>query len=243
MQTFIVTFSTVLCFFVGSCERVSSLKNQNTSPPGDSASYTPPNNTAQNNAKQEAANTKCANNGERFYWEGIRLRGEGKFEEAIERFKQSAANDCKVIEAYHRIAEIYRVLKRYEDQETYLLKILERDSQEDKAHWALARLYIFDMKKYKEGLKEAEIVKETDKSNLNYVWENWIGRADDGLKDYESAVKHYKIFLKGVSNSPDSYDYKYTKKRINELEKALKDKNVVVPELAPTPKDPYEHPW
>lgn len=156
--------------------------------------------------------------------EGLKHQAAGKYPEAIEEFKKSigAGNDDK--EMFRRIAELYIALKKWEDAELYLREILDRDSEDAGAHGALAGVLVWQLGKYDEGLKEALISKEKTPSNTSHVVDRTIGKAYEGLGDYENAIKHYKIFLRGTSYAPDSDDYKDTKKRISELEKLVKAK-------------------
>lgn len=243
MKTIILVFIASFGFVCLSCENEAVTKNMEVV----SVEATPIKTSSKEqtkNAQQKPSQTEDGQKtGKDFYDEALKLRSDGKLEESAEKFTQAAESGFNEIESYREAAKVYLVLKRYNDAEKYFLKILEKNPKDDTAHWALARLYIFDMKKYQEGLREAQIIKEMDKTSYSYIWKDWIGRGYDGLGDYENAIKHYKIFLKGNSDMPDSYDYKDTKARITELEKALKDKKTVVPERSPTPKNIFAHPW
>jgi tetratricopeptide (TPR) repeat protein len=153
------------------------------------------------------------------FYRGLKFKAAGEYERAIEEFKKSieAGNDDK--EMYRRLAELYLALKKYEEAENYLRIILEKDSKDLMAHWALAKILVENLGKYDEGLKEALLSKELyGKDGSSHVRDLLIGKAYDGLGDYENAIKHYKLFLKGTSYAPDSDDYKETKKRISEIE-------------------------
>jgi tetratricopeptide (TPR) repeat protein len=155
--------------------------------------------------------------------EGLRLRSAGDFDKAIEEFKKSieAGNDDK--EMYRRIAEVYLTQKKYDAAVTYLKEILAENGDDAIAHWTLAKVMVYDLRKYEEGLKEAKISRELYSKERSYVFDKTIGEAYDGLEDYENAIKHYKVFLKGSSYIPDSNDYKETKKRVEQLEVITKD--------------------
>jgi tetratricopeptide (TPR) repeat protein len=162
---------------------------------------------------------------ERHLNEGLKHKAAGEYPEAIEEFKKSiaAGNDDK--EMFRRVAELYLAQKRYEDAEIYLRKILEKDARDAMAHWALAKILVEDLGKPREGLKEAVLSKELyGEDGTSYVHDRVIGKAYDGLGDYENAIKHYKIFLRGSSYAPHSKDFKETKERISELEELAKAK-------------------
>ncbi|MFN6964852.1 MAG: tetratricopeptide repeat protein [Pyrinomonadaceae bacterium] len=157
--------------------------------------------------------------------EGLKHKAAGEYPEAIEQFKKSiaAGNDDK--EMFRRIAELYLAQKRYVDAETYLREIIEKDAKDAMAHWALAKILVENLGKFEEGLKEAITSKELyGDYDVSYVHDRVIGEAYDGLGDYENAIKHYRIFLRGASYAPESDDYKEIKKRVSELEKLVKPK-------------------
>lgn len=165
----------------------------------------------------------------RHYHEGLKIKVNGKFPDdvpkAIEEFKKASAIDPNDTGTYEQIAELYISVKQYEDAEAYLRKIIEKDSEDAIAHWTLTKILIEHLDKYEEGLQQAIIAEKLyGNDGLSFVRARLIGKAYDGLKDYENAVKHYKTFLKGL-DSPDADDYKETKKRVSELEKITRNSN------------------
>jgi tetratricopeptide (TPR) repeat protein len=197
----ILLLTALICLFISSCENSVDTQNQSIS------------------LKKEPNLQKQKDH----LNEGLKFKVAGEYEKAIEEFKKSieAGNDDK--EMYRRIADLYHSLKKYEETETYLRKILEKDSKDVRAHWFLAGLLVWDLGKYEEGLKQAVFAKELDSSNESYVMEQTIGKAYEGLGDYENAIKHYKIYLKAISFIPDSDSYKNTKRKIEELEAITKN--------------------
>lgn len=178
------------------------------------------------NPNQEETNKKQKSNekAKDYLNQGLKYKVNGEYEKAIEAFKKSieAGNDDK--EMYRRIADLYLSLKKYQDVETYLRKILENDPIDEMAHWALAKILVENLGKYEEGLKEAKISQELhgNKDSLSYVHDRIIGKAYDRLGDYRNAIKHYKFFLKRSSYNPDFKDFKEVKKRVKELEEIVK---------------------
>lgn len=207
MWRIILVISAFLSLFGVSCENTVSMQNQGTIASKVSPTVIP---------KQKDSTDSQA---DVYFYQGLKYKAAGEYMKAIEKFKKSieAGNDDK--EMYRRVAELYLALKKYEDAEFYLRKILEKDSKDAMAHWALAKVLVENLGKYDEGLKEAILSKELyGKDGSSHVHDRIIGFAYDGLGDYENAIKHYKLFLKGSSYAPDSDDYKEIKKRISELE-------------------------
>jgi tetratricopeptide (TPR) repeat protein len=156
-------------------------------------------------------------------WAAQKLRLAGKTDEAIEELKRAieAGDDDK--ETYREVADDLTGLKRYEEAEVYLRKIIEIDSKDARAHWALAKILVLELRRYEEGLKEAKLAQEYyGDDDLSYVRDYLIGKAYDGLGDYPNALRYYKSFLKGRSYAPDADDYKEVNKRVSELEDASK---------------------
>lgn len=163
------------------------------------------------------------------YHKGLKIRHNGKFPEdvpaAIEEFKKASEINPDDKETYRQIAELYVSINRYEDAATYLRKLLEKDAEDAIAHASLAQVLIEHLGKYEEGLRETVIVEKIyGNDGLSYARARLVGKAYDGSKDYENAIKHYKIFLKG-SSSPDADDYKKIKTRLSELEKVRQKSN------------------
>lgn len=206
MWKFIFVLIVVVSSYSLSCESTVSMQSQD-------APKTQPSSTITPEEKQYKRNS------EYHYNEALKMRAAGKIAEAIEEFKKAieVGNDDK--ETYREVARLLILQKRYEEAEIYLRKVLEKDSKDVRAHWALAGLLVEHLEKYEEGLKEALISKELDSSDTSYVIEKTLGRAYEGLGDYENAIKHYRIFLKESSYAPDAADYKKIQKRLSELQK------------------------
>lgn len=191
---------------VSSCDKSASTKTQDIS-----ENETPLSIPSKSEESQEEA--------EKHYREALKLQVAGQTTEAIEEFKKSIEAGKNDKEMYRRVAELLIKLKRNEEAEMYLRRVIEKDSKDARAHWTLAAILV-EMRNYENGLKEANLAKELyGESDISYVFDRLIGQAYDGLGDYENAIKHYKIFLKGRSYAPDSDDYKETQKRVSELEK------------------------
>ena len=195
--------------FTSSCENPVSMRNQE-------ASAMRPSPTVSPEGKQYQRNL------EYHYNEALKMRAAGKTAEAIDEFKKSIEAGTDDKETYREVARLLVSLKRYEEAEEYLRKVFEKDPEDGRAHWALARVLVEHLGKYEEGLKEALLSKRLyGDDGTSHVHDRIIGKAYDGLKDYENAIKHYKIFLKGSSRIPDSEDYKEIQKRLSELEKSI----------------------
>jgi tetratricopeptide (TPR) repeat protein len=167
------------------------------------------------------------------YWEGLRIKNNGIFPDdmpkAIEQFQKAselATNETDRATAYNRIIELAISLKSYEKAEIYLRKLKELDPkvQGISAQAYLARILIWNLGKYEEGLKEANIVAETDKTIIAKVIEKTVGRAYEGLGDYPNAIKHYEKWL-NFSKTPSAVEDKKVKKQVNELKKIVKSKS------------------
>ncbi len=142
----------------------------------------------------------------------------GQLSEAIDEFKKSIAAGKDDKEMFRRVAELLVRLNQNEEAAGYFRKIIEKDPNDARAHWALAKILV-ETGKFADGLNEAKLAKDLyGESDTSYVHDRLIGQAYDGLGDYRNALLHYKMFVKGMSYAPDSDDYKTTKKRISELE-------------------------
>lgn len=190
-----------------SCESTTSIENR-------VLSKTQPSSTATPEEKQYNRNW------EHHYNEALKFRAAGKIAEAIEEFKKAIKDGNDDKEIYREIARLLILLKRYEEAEGVLRKILEKDSEDAMAHWALAEILVENLDRYEEGLREAVLSEKFyGDDGLSYIRSRVIGKAYDGLKDYDNAIKHYKIFLKESSYAPDTNDYKEIQKRLFELQK------------------------
>ncbi len=164
---------------------------------------------------------------DKHYWEGIRIRNNGKFPDdmpqAIDEFKKAAEIDSKNTTSYWMMVEIFTSLKKYDEVEAGYRKILERSPEDLRAQWGLAQVLVEDSKKYEEGLKEALIAKEK-KATYPFLIEKVIGKAYEGLGDIPSAIEHYKIYRKGYKTFT-SNDDKEIETKIMELEKISHNSN------------------
>ena len=207
MRRFIIAVAVAVALNL-SCGSKVSTQNHEDSSPGPSPVALAPKGAG---SKQEQENHFRA---------ALKLHLAGETAQAIEEFKKAieAGDDNK--ETYREVAMLLIDLKRYEEAEIYLRKVIEKDAKDARAHWELAALLTLQFERYEEGLREANLAEEYyGKDGLSYVRDHLIGKAYDGLGDYGNALKHYKRFLKGRSYAPDSEDYKEAQKRVSELEK------------------------
>lgn len=194
------------------CEKTATMENQKLTAVKISPTVSPEN--------AAVANYELKPRSEVYLNQGLKYKAAGEYENAIAEFKKSieAGGDDK--EMHRRVAELYILLKKYEDAKTYLKAILKKDEEDAMAHWALAKILVENLGEYEEGLREAIISKKLyGQDGTSHVHDRIIGKAYDGLKDYKNAIKYYKLFLKGSSYVPDSNDYKEAKKRVLELER------------------------
>jgi tetratricopeptide (TPR) repeat protein len=153
------------------------------------------------------------------YNEALRLDAAGEREKAIEEMKKAIAIKPKYRDSYGWIAKWYDTLGQIENMANTYRQIIELFPEDLIAHNSLAKILIRNLKQYDEGLKEAKLSKELSSKEMSYVLDKLVGEAYKGLGDKESAIKHYKLFLKGLYHDPDSGDYKDVKKKVLELEK------------------------
>lgn len=164
------------------------------------------------------------------YWKGAKLSTDfsipDNLTKAIEEFKKAAEIEPTNTTAYWRMVELYDRLKDYDDEEKYIRQIMERDRKDLEAQWWLARLLVWDLGRYDEGLKEALIAK--DKKAVDFfIIEETIGKAYEGKGDIPNAIKHYKAYLKDFrdTKNTDSTLYKNMQKKVAELEKTVQNSN------------------
>lgn len=157
------------------------------------------------------------------FYEAHRLWGAGEKESAIKEM-------LKVIEAGHDDKEVYRQLaewssqvENFGDEELYLRKLLAKDQDDARAHFALTESLV-KTGRYEEAIIEAKITKKMYKEEqLDYLLDKLIGEAYDKLGEWKNARDHYAIFLKRASFAPSSDDYKRVSKRIDELDEIIKN--------------------
>ncbi len=154
-----------------------------------------------------------------------KFRLAGKIQEAADEFQKAIETGCNEVDIHRELAEMYRGLGQFDRSVEEYRLLLSLDSNDLRGHWALASVFVLDTKNYEEGLSEALVVRKM-LDEKDYVGrrgvDKLIGQAQDGLGNFSIAIKYYKDYLKGCSQTPDSSDCKATRKRVLELEEDIR---------------------
>lgn len=149
--------------------------------------------------------------------EALTLSQKGEYEKAIEEMEKVVRAKPGDVIAYNWMAKWYSVLKKYDKEADVYKRLIEIDPKDSGSRWALAKILVRELGRYEEGLAEAKQAQELFTEG-KYTPDQVIGEAYEKLGNNEQALKHYKLFLKGMAEWPESDAYKQTKKKIAKLE-------------------------
>jgi tetratricopeptide (TPR) repeat protein len=207
------------CVGAAACDRSFGSSGQTASRPTGQAS-------PENRVKEGAAAPRqdLASAWEHLH-KGQQLLSSGKNEEAVAEYQQAIELGLDRQDTRMDLAEAFTRLNRNQDAAEQYRLLIRRDDGDWRAHWALAQLLILKLNDYEEGLREVTISKELDKgdADIAYTYDYYIAKAYDGMGQYDKALDHYKIFMKGeAKNSSGSDELKEVTQRVKEIKEKLR---------------------
>lgn len=139
------------------------------------------------------------------YEEGIQLNDEGKYRDAIEKFKAALSKKPDYVEALYEIGWCYNELADYDNAVIYLEKAKDADSTLADIFFELGYAY---EKKDNTDQTIANYKKTLEIAADYYVAAQYLGDIYNSNGNAEAAVKYYKLYLDNNEDADNNYYYR-----------------------------------
>ena len=203
-------FIFILSILVASCSELQSGKQRNLSPEFS----VEPSATSSPNVSEETLRE--------MYWAALKLWADDEREQAIRAMEDVYELDKEDEIPLWRLEEWYAATGEHRKRVGALERLIEIKPENATAYSRLAQTLIRDLGEFKAGLMAAKKAKKYFKDpSTSYIDEELIAEALEGLGEYENALEHYRLYLKGCADLPESDCFKKATKKISLLEQKL----------------------
>jgi tetratricopeptide (TPR) repeat protein len=145
---------------------------------------------------------------------------QGKYDDAIDHFKESIKADPKYYAAYIALAKAYRIKRDIITAESTYNQAKNIDLSDPRAYEGLATIYFIDYKNYDKAITEFQNGLKVDTTNIDLL--NGLAACYTKKKEYDTALEYYR---KSLEYDPENIETMFAIAKVY-MEKDEPDKAV-----------------